>query len=417
MVTLDSFRLIGGIFLLIALLSGQWFYFVLGGFFFFLLYVHQWWVQKTPKLIHITCTSDQARVMPQTPTTLKILVQNRSYLPLPSTKLAFTLPLSVKVEGADSCIELNKQYHVQLFMHIPPRSQAIREITVIPSKRGIIWFNEIKVELISPFATEVCYQTLKTAYNLLVYPTIIPVPSYKQGALEPLGKQLSMQRLQDDPAFIRGVRTYMPGDRLKSIDWKATAKTSSLQTRLFEYTSQQKWMIVGHMLPIYEAKLQRFNDLENEKVISAVASIATRFRREKIPYTLYLNVRQRGKDVLQLTEGSGKAHYVHVMTQLAKMHQFIPTSVAGTLRRLEVSTKKLSILLISSRFDEEMSLVTKRLILRGHEVILLDMAEETPIYRSLQGSSFLGKRAKQTPFLRQADSATLGKERVSSHDK
>ncbi|ATO49719.1 DUF58 domain-containing protein [Brevibacillus laterosporus] len=417
MVTVDSFRLMGGIFLLVALLSGQLFYFALGGFFFFLVYVHRWWIKQIPKLIHITCTSDQVRVMPHTPITLKVLVQNHSYLPLPATKLVLTLPLSVKIEGADSCNEENKQHHVQIFMHIPPRAQATREITLVPSKRGVIWFSEIKVELISPFVTEVCNQTLPTTYTLLVYPEIIPIPPYQQGAFEPLGKHLSRQRLQDDPSFIRGTRTYMPGDRLKNIDWRATAKTSFLQTRLFEYTSQQKWMIVGHILPIYEAKLQRFHDLENEKLISAVASVATRFRQEKIPYTLYLNVRQRGKDVLQLAEGSGKAHYVHVMTQLAKMHQFMPTSIIGALRRLEIHTQKLSILLISSRFDEDMALVTKRLILRGHEIILLDMADENPVFRLLKGKPVSNKRATTPkPTSSPADSSSSGKECVSSHD-
>ncbi|MET3293255.1 UNVERIFIED_CONTAM: uncharacterized protein (DUF58 family) [Brevibacillus sp. OAP136] len=395
MTTRDSFQLIGGIFLFVALLTHYWFFFALGCFFLFLLVAHRWWQKRISRFVTITCSSPQSRVMPHTPTTMRIAVQNRSILPLPATKLSFTLPMTVEVEGADVCREASKQLQIQVFMHVPPRSQVIRELTLIPRKRGVLWLTDMAMELLSPFATEPCVHTGKTSYSLLVYPEITALPPYQKGSLEPLGKRLSMQRMQDDPAFIRGVRHYLPGDRQKTIDWKATAKTAQLQTRLYEYTSSQKWVIIGHMLPMYEPRLQRFNDLENERTISAIASAAARFRREKTPHALYLNVRQRGRELFHLAEGGGKAQYVHILTQLAKMNHFVPTSLSSVFRRLEASTHKLSILLVSSRFDGETSRMAERLMKRGHEVTLLDASADTPFFRPLQRQWHSGMRASR----------------------
>lgn len=394
----DSFRLLGGIFLTISLLTGGWFFFVLGGFFFFLLAVQAWWSKRIHTFLHIACTSGQTRVMPHSPVTVRIQVENRAYLPLPATMLTFTLPITVQVEGADAIRDYHKQQHIQLFLHLPSRSKTIREITLVPGGRGVIWISEMLVEMISPFATEPCVEQHKTSYNLLVYPELIVIPPVQRTALEPLGRRLSMQRVQDDPAFIRGIRNYLPGDRQKSIDWKATAKTTVMQTRLLEFTSSQKWVLAGHILPAYEAKQQRSNDRENEKVISALASVAARFRKERTPYTLYLNVKQRGKDGLYVPEGSGKEHFVHLLTQLAKMNHFVQTPLAKTMRRLEASTQKLSILLVSARFDEEIRLMAERLILRGHVVALLDLSGEAPQYRTALRSSTMDTAGEEGAY-------------------
>ncbi|WP_232700149.1 DUF58 domain-containing protein [Brevibacillus daliensis] len=380
--TSDLYRLLGGLFFTIGLFTFTWFLFILGAFFLALPYFHQWWSKRVDSWIQVTCTSNQSRVMPGSAVSLQLSIINRSYLPLPKSMLTFQLPLSVQVEGADFITEINNINSISLSLDIPARSQISRSVQIVPNARGVLWLRELKLTMITPFATDNITLDRPIRYSLLVYPTLLPLSAYKGGALEPVGNRLSVQRMQDDPVFIRGARNYMAGDRVKHIDWKATAKTSSLQTRLFEFTAQEKWVVLGHILPAYDSKHHRFNDNLNEQTISMIATTITRFRHLNIPYTLHLSVKQRGKEYLQIPEGSGKNHYVHVMTHLAKLHQFVPTSLIPLLRRLERSTNRLSVLVISHQFTDETKRMLTRLYVNGHQLVLLDLSGDQPVYRA-----------------------------------
>ncbi|UFJ40889.1 DUF58 domain-containing protein [Brevibacillus humidisoli] len=370
------YQLFGSLFLFFGLISGEWFLWLLGGFFFFVVVWHRWWKRNLPRWISISCQADGSRVMPGTAVRVRLVLGNRSWFPLPYTTIRFTLPEHVLVEGADKLELQNKRHVIQLWLSVPRRSQVERSITLIPQKRGIVWLTAVETELIGSFWPESIQTELRMPFSLLVYPALLPIPSVSFGDTEPLGRRLSRQRVQDDSAFIRGIRPYQGGDRLKLIDWKASAKTQSLKTRQLEYTSQPHWLILGHILPSYEPLLQKHNDGLNERTISTLASAAVQCRRSGLPYELWINVKWRGKEFLQFAKGSGKAHHVQVMTQLAQLHLFAPGSLLAVLRRLEQSREKQAILLISPRLDEVMMTALERLARRGHELVILDTSDE-----------------------------------------
>ncbi|HZJ83664.1 MAG TPA: DUF58 domain-containing protein, partial [Clostridia bacterium] len=51
----------------------------------------------------------------------------------------------------------------------------------------------------------------------------------------------------DDPFMYSGVRQYSPGDSLNNINWKATARTGSLQVHKRDYTSDPRLMVYLNM--------------------------------------------------------------------------------------------------------------------------------------------------------------------------
>ncbi|MBO8163995.1 MAG: DUF58 domain-containing protein [Brevibacillus sp.] len=381
--TRQQYHLLGSLFLFGGLISAEWFLCVLGGFFFFVTEWHRFWQNNLPRWVTVDCAADSTRVMPGTPVTLRLAVQNRSWLPLPCTRIRFTLPEHVSVDGADKLEFLNKRHVVQLWISIPRRSQAERSITLLPQKRGIVWVSEVEAELIGSFWTKTIQTRLRLPFSLLVYPALLPLPSVTFGDTEPNGRLLSRQRVQEDSTFARGIRPYQAGDRLKLIDWKASAKTQSLKSRQLEYTSHPHWLILGHILPSYEPLMQRHNDALNERTISALASAAVQCRHRGLPYGLWINVKQRGRGMLQLAKGSGKAHHVTVMTQLAQLHLLAPASLLAVLRRLEQSGERRAILLVSPRLDEQVASVLQRLVRRGHEVTVLDTSGENITQRRI----------------------------------
>lgn len=70
--------------------------------------------------------------------------------------------------------------------------------------------------------------------HLTVYPRVIPFSDVRLPSRSPMGSLRARQPILEDPTRPAGKRDYRPGDSLRRIDWKATAITSRLQTKIFE---------------------------------------------------------------------------------------------------------------------------------------------------------------------------------------
>jgi uncharacterized protein (DUF58 family) len=69
---------------------------------------------------------------------------------------------------------------------------------------------------------------------VIVYPKIIPLHDLGFPSQSPFGTLPSRQRIFEDPTRLRGVRDYQPGDSLRQIDWKTSARVQALQVKRFE---------------------------------------------------------------------------------------------------------------------------------------------------------------------------------------
>ncbi len=73
--------------------------------------------------------------------------------------------------------------------------------------------------------------------RLLVYPRIVPLESLDIPSRNPFGDMKVRQHLFQDPVRVATIREYQPGDPLKHIHWKASARLRRLQSRVFEPTT------------------------------------------------------------------------------------------------------------------------------------------------------------------------------------
>jgi uncharacterized protein (DUF58 family) len=63
---------------------------------------------------------------------------------------------------------------------------------------------------------------------------MVPISEMIVPARQPFGDFKPQQSVVEDPMRMAGVREYVPGDSPKRIHWRATARTGTLQTRVFE---------------------------------------------------------------------------------------------------------------------------------------------------------------------------------------
>jgi uncharacterized protein (DUF58 family) len=71
----------------------------------------------------------------------------------------------------------------------------------------------------------------------MVYPKIVTLEGYELASRRPIGEIMLTHRLYEDPTRIAGVRPYQAGDPLNRVHWRATARTGTLHSKVYEPTT------------------------------------------------------------------------------------------------------------------------------------------------------------------------------------
>ena len=107
---------------------------------------------------------------------------------------------------------------------------------------------------------------------VLVYPRVIPLEGYDLASRRPIGEARLTHRLYEDPTRISGVRLYQPGDPFQRVNWRATARTGRLHSKVYEPST-----IVGATILLdfhREGYVAAHEPVRSELAITTAASLA-----------------------------------------------------------------------------------------------------------------------------------------------
>ncbi|MGI5818260.1 MAG: DUF58 domain-containing protein [Armatimonadota bacterium] len=124
------------------------------------------------------------------------------------------------------------------------------------------------------------FATGEAASYVTVYPKIVPLAQYAIPTSRPMGETVVKRRLVEDPTRLAGVREYRTGDPLRRIHWKATARTGTLHSRVYEYST-----LIGANIILDFSRAAWDGDRErSELAVTAAASIASHIadRRQQV---------------------------------------------------------------------------------------------------------------------------------------
>ena len=108
--------------------------------------------------------------------------------------------------------------------------------------------------------------------EILVYPKIVPVEDLSLPVGRPMGEWFAARRVTYDPLRFATVREYVPGDNPRHIHWRATARTTVLQSKEFDPSDTLALMLAIDVQTTPRSYEYIPDDLEF--VISSAASLA-----------------------------------------------------------------------------------------------------------------------------------------------
>ncbi len=254
-------------------------------------------------------------------TVFEIEIANRKPLPLPWLHIEDELPEQVTLlkgkaqQAADDRVVLSNMLPINMYHRV------IRRFPLKCDRRGAFLFGPTRLhsgDLFGFFRRTMMIETMDT---LLVYPRLVPLEELGIPSHQFFGDIRLKQHLFQDPVLTAGVRDYHPGDSLKRIHWKSTARLGKLQTKLFEPTTTvdiSMFLDVRTLDAPFWGSVQQLQEL----AIITAASIAQGALEAGFRVGLYVNqITRFSRGLARVPHSQHPEQLERILETLAQVHQ------------------------------------------------------------------------------------------------
>lgn len=315
----------------------------------------------------------EERVFQNEPVTLAVEMENRKLLPLPwfEWRVAVSDPLAVTNEhlaaaaapGVSWLVRrgaLGWYQHRRWSFELHAGERGYHQIGPSVIRSG---------DLTGLFPREL---EIDERRPLIAYPRVFALQSLGLPADRPLGERRGRNRLFEDPLRIAGVREYRPGDSLRRIDWKATARQGELRARVYEPSSEEQFYVllnIDTLAHSWEGYLK--DDLEH--TISVAASIAVWAAGRRYAIGLLANGSFPGADrAIRLPPSRARDQLTRVLEALAVIQPLTLGDLPGAIRReMPRVPAGSTLVLVASFIPPDLAATMQRLHAEGHLVAVV----------------------------------------------
>ncbi len=169
-------------------------------------------------------------------------IENRKRLPVPVLELSFQIYKGVLFHNMENAAVSDYLYKRDIFSLLGFQ-RVNRKLTIDCIKRGCYSVKEIELRTFSLlFRKRYMYdQPIEAGFS--VYARRVDVSDVILMCERMMGSLQCAKRLYEDPFAFHAVREYTPIDPMRTINWKASAKTGGLMVNTYDSTLTQKIMI------------------------------------------------------------------------------------------------------------------------------------------------------------------------------
>lgn len=305
---------------------------------------------------------------------LELTVRNRKLLPLPwlevedfvSEGTQFTDRPLEPSDQAGSAI-LRTTWTLGWFQRVT------RRLDIVAERRGIYEFSTIRLRVADLFAPDKVDQEDLVRLRYRVVPRHVPVRAAAPVSQLP-GFARVPRGLFEDAALFAGVRPYQPGDAMRRVHWKATARLQRPVSRRYDPVQERDIVIALDAQTIPgQFWMMQFDDELVESLCVAAMSLARNFIASGVACGLSVNAytQEAISRSVYIAPSSASSQIAVLADQLADLSRWpslpFATLLHGLGRRIPPTT---SIVALTALDSDDVAYVMRRLARSGRHVQL-----------------------------------------------
>lgn len=160
------------------------------------------------------------------------------------------------------------------------RTPAEERIDLTGLRRGVVQVGPVTARRTDPLSLLHWNERWSPASELLVLPRMVDVESLGLGAIRDQEGTPSDEISMSDLAF-HALREYVPGDDLRHVHWRSSAKADTLQVRQYQDTRR------SHLTVVIDDNRDSYVDPDDfETAVSVAASVAARAHRDGVDLSM-----------------------------------------------------------------------------------------------------------------------------------
>jgi len=261
------------------------------------------------------------RMFPGDEVEMDLRLKNSSWLPIINGKLQF-YARNVIQNDRFFTVAHRKVNLYEIPLSIVNKGDAYVTMKVEAEKRGVTRMNGIEYHFPHLMSFENITLILRDFYRteFIVYPTPLPVKGLEERFHVTIGSQRTTFSPFEDQLSPVGTRDYLPSDPFHRINWKASARTQSLQTKVYERVHDITWVFVINISESTRLK-NTYLSPHIEKILSYVTYMCQFATEKGYAYEIHINARKAGSPpYFYLHEGEGKEHLRWALEFLARVN-------------------------------------------------------------------------------------------------
>lgn len=260
---------------------------------------------------------------------LSEVIENRKKLAVPLVEIGFRIPQGLRFEDAENTLESDYVYKRDIFA-VAGMERIVRRYRMTALKRGFYSVSQLNCHAPSRLFHKTYMMdrmVQEEEAGLFVYAARADCSLLLRAVCVVLGEKESTHRMYEDPFVFSSIRPYTIQDPMKTVNWKATAKTGQLMVNTYASTTQLRVRI---FLDVSADPLLPFSDTFRESAIAIAASLIRALVKDRMDACLLVNcLRPSGDSDLALRDyvllpscaGAGK---------MTAMEEFLTTDFASS---------------------------------------------------------------------------------------
>lgn len=368
------------ILVLIGLLASQGLLLVVGSMVIVMALTARLWEKYAFRRVTHQRTLSQTRAFIGDTLDYTVTLVNDKVLPLIWVEMEDPFPGGLELIGGKlkgTGIEINRQHSIAT--SLLPYQKASWKYTMKCAARGYHRIGPVRLRSGDIFGFSSVDVHLKDLEHVLVYPRVVDLEQLVFPEQHPIGAARGKRPLYQDQSRFLALRDYLPTDPMKHIDWKASARRQSLQTKVFEPVVALN-VLIAMNATTSEHAWQGSNRAFFERNVTAAASVASYCSAKGFSFGLASNaVASYSGKWLTIPLGSSTSQLTLVLEALALAGPYAVTTLVEVMKRERSSLPPgATVVLITSIVTRALVREVAEIQARGYQVLALYAGDGAP---------------------------------------